>query len=123
MLLLVKTQVEGFPPPTELKTIYVEHDIDSEEADTPSLDFVANDDRICGASRDEVEAMLKSVGFSEEYLNKAVGSLSGGWKMKLALARAILMKAQILLLDGERGGSEICCFFHLSLMPSNFKPN
>ena len=28
-----------------------------------------------------------------------VGSLSGGWKMKLALARAILMKAQILLLD------------------------
>jgi elongation factor 3 len=45
--------------------------------------------------------MLVSVGFSEEYLKKPVGSLSGGWKMKLALARAILMKAQILLLDGE----------------------
>ena len=101
MRAIANGQVEGFPPPTELKTIYVEHDIDSEEADTPSLDFVARDDRICGATRDEVEKMLVSVGFSEEYLNKPVGSLSGGWKMKLALARAILMKAQILLLDGE----------------------
>ncbi len=40
--------------------------------------------------------MLTSVGFSEEYLQKPVGSLSGGWKMKLALARAILMKAQVM---------------------------
>lgn len=101
MRAIANGQVEGFPPPTELKTVYVEHDIDSEEADTPSLDFVARDDRICGATRDEVEKMLVSVGFSEEYLAKPVGSLSGGWKMKLALARAILMKAQILLLDGE----------------------
>jgi elongation factor 3 len=31
--------------------------------------------------------------------NKAVGALSGGWKMKLALSRAILQKADILLLD------------------------
>jgi len=81
----------------------VEHDIDSEEADTPSLDFVANDKRLGGASKDEVKEMLVSVGFSDEYLLKPVGSLSGGWKMKLALARAILMKAQILLLDGEWG--------------------
>jgi ATPase subunit of ABC transporter with duplicated ATPase domains len=29
----------------------------------------------------------------------AIGSLSGGWKMKLALARAMLFKADILLLD------------------------
>ena len=83
----------------ELKTIYVEHDIDSEEADTPSLDFVHGDSRLGGASKDEVKTMLVSVGFSDEYLMKPVGSLSGGWKMKLALARAILMKAQILLLD------------------------
>lgn len=99
MRAIANGQVEGFPPPTELKTVYVEHDIDAEEADTPSLDFVFNDPRLDGTPRDEVEKMLVSVGFSEEYLNKAVGSLSGGWKMKLALARAILMKAQILLLD------------------------
>ncbi|KAG1675970.1 hypothetical protein FOA52_014214 [Chlamydomonas sp. UWO 241] len=99
MRAIANGQVEGFPPPTELRTVYVEHDIDSEDADIPSLDFVANDKRIAGQSKDEVEKMLKSVGFSDEYLQKPVGALSGGWKMKLALARAILMKAQILLLD------------------------
>jgi len=99
MRAIANGQVEGFPPPTELKTVYVEHDIDSEEADTPALDYVASDPQLAGTSREEVAAMLTSVGFSQEYQQKAVGSLSGGWKMKLALARAILLKAQILLLD------------------------
>mmetsp|Transcript_33591 Transcript_33591/g.74378 ORF Transcript_33591/g.74378 Transcript_33591/m.74378 type:complete len:1029 (+) Transcript_33591:223-3309(+) len=99
MRAIANGQVEGFPPPTELKTVYVEHDIDAEEADTPSLDYVAEDPALAGTTREEVAAMLTSVGFSEEYQKKAVGSLSGGWKMKLALARAILLKAQILLLD------------------------
>ena len=43
--------------------------------------------------------MLGSVGFTDEMQASAVASLSGGWKMKLALARAMLMKADILLLD------------------------
>ena len=32
-------------------------------------------------------------------LTKEVGRLSGGWRMKLALVRAMLLKADILLLD------------------------
>merc|ERR1719305_1576135 len=50
--------------------------------------------------------MLLSVGFAEDdttmapaSLTKQVGRLSGGWRMKLALCRAMLMKADILLLD------------------------
>jgi len=39
------------------------------------------------------------VGFTDELLRKGVAALSGGWKMKLALARAMLQKADILLLD------------------------
>jgi len=31
--------------------------------------------------------------------NRPVGALSGGWKMKLELAKAMLLKADILLLD------------------------
>jgi len=99
MRAIANGQVEGFPSKDELKTVYVEHDIDAEEADTPSLDYVANDPEMKHCTRDEIAKMLTSVGFTEEFQNKAVGSLSGGWKMKLALARAILMKAQILLLD------------------------
>ena len=46
--------------------------------------------------------MLNSVGFHENSpanITTTVGALSGGWKMKLALARAMLLKADILLLD------------------------
>ena len=43
--------------------------------------------------------VLTSVGFNEERQKSAIGALSGGWKMKLALARAMLFKADILLLD------------------------
>ena len=39
------------------------------------------------------------MGFTESMQAQPVASLSGGWKMKLALARAMLMKADIMLLD------------------------
>jgi elongation factor 3 len=49
--------------------------------------------------RRAVEDALLKVGFTEEMLKNPVGSLSGGWKMKLELARAMLLNADILLLD------------------------
>ena len=49
--------------------------------------------------RELVADTLTSLGFSEEMQNAPVSSLSGGWKMKLALGRAMLMKADIMLLD------------------------
>lgn len=51
------------------------------------------------ADKPEVISTLASVGFNDERQGHAIGSLSGGWKMKLALARAMLFKADILLLD------------------------
>jgi len=91
-------QVEGFPSPDEVRTFYVEHDIDGSEEDTTILDFILSDKRI-EADRTEVVETLDSVGFNNGRQQHAIGSLSGGWKMKLALARAILFKADILLLD------------------------
>ncbi len=44
-------------------------------------------------------SQLREVGFTDELLAKGVAALSGGWKMKLALVRAMLQKADILLLD------------------------
>ncbi|KAJ3530309.1 hypothetical protein NM688_g7729 [Phlebia brevispora] len=91
-------QVEGFPSPDEVRTFYVEHDIDGSEAETSVLDFILSDNRIQATKEDIVET-LASVGFSDERQKEAIGSLSGGWKMKLALARAMLFRADILLLD------------------------
>ncbi|KAH9842397.1 P-loop containing nucleoside triphosphate hydrolase protein [Rhodofomes roseus] len=98
MRAITNGQVEGFPSPDEVRTFYVEHDIDGSEADTAVLDFILADTRI-QAGKEEVIETLASVGFSDERQAQAIGSLSGGWKMKLALARAMLFKADILLLD------------------------
>ncbi|KAH9453859.1 hypothetical protein MJO28_006852 [Puccinia striiformis f. sp. tritici] len=91
-------QVEGFPSPDEVRTFYVEHDIDGSEAEIAIIDWIDADERI-QATREEKSKALAEVGFSPDRQGHAIGSLSGGWKMKLALARAILFKADILLLD------------------------
>nr|ANN11961.1 elongation factor 3 [Puccinia helianthi] len=91
-------QVEGFPSPDEVRTFYVEHDIDGSEAEIAIIDWIDADSRI-QATREEKSKALAEVGFSPDRQGHAIGSLSGGWKMKLALARAILFKADILLLD------------------------
>ncbi|WVQ72805.1 hypothetical protein IAR50_002365 [Cryptococcus sp. DSM 104548] len=95
---IINSQVEGFPPPTEVRTFYVQHDIDGSEAEISIIDWVLGDKRL-QATPDEIRSTLESVGFDEAKQKNSIGSLSGGWKMKLALARAILFKADILLLD------------------------
>ena len=92
------SQVEGFPSPDEVRTFYVEHDIDGSEEETSVVEFIINDKRV-QAPEAEIKETLASVGFNDERQKHSIGSLSGGWKMKLALARAMLFKADILLLD------------------------
>ena len=42
---------------------------------------------------------LAGLGFSEEMMDGDVGKLSGGWKMRVALARILLMRPDVMLLD------------------------
>jgi elongation factor 3 len=95
---IINNQVDGFPPPTEVRTFYVQHDIDGSEAEISVKDWVLSDKRLL-ASPEEIIQTLEDVGFDAKKQVAGIGSLSGGWKMKLALARAILFKADILLLD------------------------
>jgi ATPase subunit of ABC transporter with duplicated ATPase domains len=43
--------------------------------------------------------VLAGLGFSQEMMDGDVGGLSGGWKMRVALARILLMRPDAMLLD------------------------
>ena len=94
-------KLEGFPSKEELKTCFVEHN-QGEDADISILEFVSKDPEIAAAGQKRISEVLSEVGFTSGPSGRQqekVGSLSGGWKMKLALARAMLMGADVLLLD------------------------
>merc|ERR1719384_2164201 len=101
---IANNQVEGFPDVDEVRTVFVEADIQGEQSHLSCVDYVFADESIqaLGSTKDEIRAVLATVGFVPDGKAKpdhAVSTLSGGWRMKLALARAMLQKADILLLD------------------------
>lgn len=86
MRAIANGQVDGFPPKEELRTVYVEHDIDAELSDITVVGYVLADPILQGEiDMPKVQETLGSVGFTELMQNSPVASLSGGWKMKLAL--------------------------------------
>lgn len=102
MRAIANGQVENFPDASQVRTCFVEHDIDGDDSDTPILDYAFNHKAVREVNGDDKEAVIKAlteVGFTAEMQAAPISSLSGGWKMKLSLARAMLIKADILLLD------------------------
>lgn len=104
MRAIANNQVEGFPDTNEVRTVFVEADIQGEQSHLSCIEYVFVDEKIqaIGCTKDEVKDILATVGFVADGKAKpdhAVSTLSGGWRMKLALARAMLQKADILLLD------------------------
>jgi elongation factor 3 len=98
---IANEQIDGFPPSSVLKTVFVEADILGELSHLSCLDYIFSDERIRVANipRDEIRRVMLDVGFTEKMCDDPVTTLSGGWRMKLALSRAMLQKADILLMD------------------------
>ncbi|KAJ5180142.1 Armadillo-like helical [Penicillium capsulatum] len=98
---IANEKLEGFPTQDQVRTCFVEHN-QGEDANLSILEYVSKDPKVAGEGKEHISAVLLEFGFTdgpEGRQAQPVGSLSGGWKMKLALARAMLMKADVLLLD------------------------
>ena len=87
--------IAGFPE--DVSVYYIQHEITSEKEET-IVDFMVQMVPE-GVSRGTVVNTLKEVGFDDEKMAATIQSLSGGWRMKLAIARAMLWNADVLLLD------------------------
>ncbi|KAH8073221.1 ATPase [Aureococcus anophagefferens] len=95
-------QLAGFPGAEELmklRACFVDHDIDGSDANTPTIDFCLQEPILAPLGREKIHDKLLEMEFTEELIEKPICNLSGGWKMKLALARAVLLNADLLLLD------------------------
>jgi elongation factor 3 len=92
-------QLESFPQ--ELKSVYVETDILGELSHLSLVDYILQDERLKeeNLTKEKVENSLRNFNFTEQMLTGGVSTLSGGWRMKLALARAMMQNADILLMD------------------------
>ena len=92
---VAKKDISNFPQ--DVSVYYIQHEILSEEQETV-LDFMLSSDPD-HISREVIKQTLFNVGFDETKMNGTIQSLSGGWRMKLAIARAMLWDADVLLLD------------------------
>jgi elongation factor 3 len=94
-------QVEGFPKKSEVKTVFVEHDLDAADTELTTIGWTMKKLAEVGieTSQADVEKQLSEFGFTADMTSNLITALSGGWKMKLALARAVFEAPDILLLD------------------------
>merc|ERR1719446_771042 len=131
MRAIANEQLEGFPKRDELKSVFVEHEIEDEEVgvqddgfpilsvDKPGWWWVQH---TCNdvykienpVGEDTVKELMKSIGFGypggpgrAANLENPVTSYSGGWKMKMQLCAAQLMNADVLMLDEPTGHLDV----------------
>jgi len=131
MRAIVNEQLEGFPKRDELKSVFVEHEIEDEEVgvqddgfpilsvDKPGWWWVMH---TCNevyklenkVTEEQCKELMKETGFGypggpdrAAHLDLPVTSYSGGWKMKMQLCAAKLMNCDVLMLDEPTGHLDV----------------
>jgi len=96
MTAITNGKLEGWP--TGIQTAYVDSgsNVDPNHEARHVLEYLQES---TGHSKQECSARLEELKFTKDMMDGTIGSLSGGWQMKLRLIRAVLIDADILLLD------------------------
>jgi len=136
MRAISQEKVEGFPKRDELVTIFVEHDVAEVEIEPPSKEWPTGKLNIdlngwefvmhtCNVhyqksppiDQETVIKTLGEIGFKNKDLgvnmaaaadmNNPITTYSGGWKVKMQLACAQLINADILMIDDPTGHLDV----------------
>ncbi len=89
-------KLEGWP--IDLKTEYVDSGSNVDPDHEAKIVF-AHLTSSTGKPDADCKAILEELKFTQTMMDGTIGELSGGWQMKLRLAKAVLVGADILLLD------------------------
>jgi elongation factor 3 len=91
---IANQSLAGFP--SDIKTCYIAHEIQGDVSNKTCIDYISGE---CNISKDEAIEELIKFNFDDIHMNRNICDLSGGWKNKLNLCKAIISKASLLLLD------------------------
>ena len=99
MRAIANGQVEGFPY-EGVRTIFIENDIQGSQLQMTCTEYLRDSIGFgIKVTLEEANQKLLDGGFTQTMCDGLITQLSGGWKMKIALIRATMENADIMLMD------------------------